>query len=61
MRQYDIYFVVKDNTLIRVIENDAHAYLRKGPERRYEILCSVEEAATKFPEELKKAEEYVNC
>lgn len=60
MRQYDIYFVIKDNMLIRVIENDAHTYLRKGPQTRYEIMCSVEEAVTRFPEELKKAEEYVN-
>lgn len=58
-RQVDVYYFIKDNKLIRVIENDAHTFLRKGPDRRYEILCTVEEAKTKYPRELAEAEEYV--
>lgn len=53
-REY--WFYIDENDMLHeVSENDGAVYLRSGPERDDTILCSVEEAKTRYPEKLSMA------
>ena len=51
----DVFYYIKDDVLYKGIENDGPRFLRKGPERVTFPLCSVEEARTKYPDQLSRA------
>lgn len=53
--QYEVWYVIDNGMLIEVGENDGCAALRKGVKRKRTILCSVEEAKTRFSEKLAEA------
>lgn len=50
------WYVIRNGNLYKVTENDGYTFMRRGPERITTFLCTVEEAATAYPEELAKAE-----
>lgn len=49
------WYVVESGNLVQITENDGAVYMERGPERTEKILCSVEEATTKYPRELMRA------
>jgi hypothetical protein len=54
-KQYEVWYFIKNGILYRHTENDGHTALRRGLESVNEPLCYVEEAKTKFPDELAQA------
>lgn len=51
----DITYFIRDGNLWKCVENDGYSYLRNGPETVEYYMCTVEEAVTKYPEQLAKA------
>ena len=49
------WYTIRDGHLWQVSENDGHAYMKRGPQRVEILLCTVEEAAHEFPDELAQA------
>lgn len=54
----EVWYYIKDDMLVVHEENDGWNYMRKGPQPFDVVLCSVEEAKTRFPKQLKKAVNY---
>lgn len=54
----ETFYYVEDGMLWKEIENDGQTFMRRGPETVRRMLCSVEEAKTKYPRELAQAENY---
>lgn len=55
MAQYERWYKVEEGNLYEIIENDGHAFMRKGAERMKILLCTVEEAVEAYPKELSQA------
>jgi hypothetical protein len=55
MPQTETIYYISNNKLIREVENDGHAFMRRGSQTRRYVLCDIEEAKLKYPEELSKA------
>jgi hypothetical protein len=55
MRGREVWYIIKDENLYEVSENDGATFMRKGPERIEVFLCSEQEAKTAYPNELAKA------
>ena len=55
MSAREFWYVIENDNLYRISENDGHAYIRKGPQRIKIFLSTVEEARKAFPVELAKA------
>lgn len=49
------YYIDENNMLHEASENDGATFVRSGPERHDEILCSVEEAKIRYPDKLRQA------
>lgn len=49
------WYVVQNGNLVQVTENDGSTYMQHGPERIEKVLCTVEEATSKYPRELMRA------
>lgn len=58
MAQCEIWYFVKDGNLYQHFENDGYAALRHGIGVSNTLLCSVEEAKTKYPKELAESYHY---
>jgi hypothetical protein len=56
MGQVERSYYIECGILWEEVENDGHAFLRRGAERQRRALCSVEQAKTLYPEELKMAD-----
>jgi hypothetical protein len=49
------WYVVRENMLVKIVENDGPTYLRRGAGRLETVICSVDEARVKYPDELNRA------
>jgi hypothetical protein len=52
------FYYVEDGILWHEIENDGYTFMKRGGENVRIAMCSVEEAKTKYPVELARAENY---
>jgi hypothetical protein len=55
MSQYEEWHFIKDGTLYHHIENDGFRALRHGVQPHTIALCTVAEAETRYPDELREA------
>ena len=51
----DITYVIKDGHLYKHRENDGATYLKHGPQEEVTCMGTVEEAQSKYPNELARA------
>jgi hypothetical protein len=51
----DTVYLVRDGYLYKHRENDGASYLKHGPQEQVTCLGTVEEAKTKYPNELMRA------
>jgi hypothetical protein len=49
------YYIDENKMLHEVEENDGATFLRSGAERIDIVLCGLEEAKTKYPDQLRRA------
>ena len=61
MARIERWYFIRDGGLWEHTENDGIAFLRRGAESIDTRLCSIEEAATRYPAELARARATVPC
>lgn len=55
MKSTETWFYIKNGMLYKHTENDGYAFMRNGPEEKDVCLCTIQEAAIKYPNELNEA------